>query len=184
MFGLKELNQKLEKMSSIRVCADTHFGHNNMATHRGFHDSFYHDEQIVDNWNSIVNKRDTTYLLGDVTMEKRTNYDILSRLNGNIVVVLGNHDMKNHSRSLLDYVDHVAGSVTLQIGRTKCILTHIPIHPMEFNYGFKLNIHGHLHKLKVEDGIGNPDPRYICVSMEQIEYKPRTFEELLTSKFL
>ena len=107
-------------MGVIRFCSDPHFGHNNMAIHRGFQGSFYHDEKIVDNWNNTVNKKDTTYILGDVTMEKRTDYEILDRLNGNIIVVLGNHDMKiaefyinqvylsnpnMNSKDILQYID-------------------------------------------------------------------------------
>ena len=73
-----------------------------MATHRGFQDEFYHDEHIIDQWNRVVNKRDTVYLLGDVTMEKQTNYDILDRLEGRINVVLGNHDETTNNEITID----------------------------------------------------------------------------------
>lgn len=166
-------------MSGVqRFCADPHFGHHNMAINRGFQDSFYQDEQIIDNWNSVVKKRDVTYILGDVTMEKRTNYDILDRLAGIKIVVLGNHDMKNHTRTLLEHVDHVAGCIKMSINGLNVMLTHIPVHPMEFDYRLDFNIHGHIHKLVVENKLMKPDPRYIGVSMEQINYKPKTFEEL------
>jgi len=165
-------------MGVIRFCSDPHFGHNNMAMHRGFQDSFYHDEKIVDNWNNTVNKKDTTYILGDVTMEKRTDYEILDRLNGNIIVVLGNHDMKNHTRSMLDHVNHVAGCINLKIKDKKFMLSHIPIHPMEFDYRLDYNIHGHIHDLIVKLPDGTPDKRYKSVCMEKIDYTPRTIEEV------
>jgi calcineurin-like phosphoesterase family protein len=166
----------------IRVCADTHFGHNNMAIKRGFNDSFYHDEYIVDHWNRNINKRDVTYILGDVTMEKRTNYDILDRLNGMKIVVLGNHDDKNHVRSLLEHVDHVAGCVKLRVNGKSVFLTHVPVHPMEFDYRLDYNIHGHIHDLKVKNQHGRiwkDDSRYICVSMEQIKYIPKELNLLI-----
>tara|TARA_R110002126_G_scaffold47605_2_gene133336 strand:+ start:4018 stop:4476 length:459 start_codon:yes stop_codon:yes gene_type:complete len=150
-----------------------------MATHRGFQDGFYHDEQIVDNWNNVVNKKDVTYILGDVTMEKRTNYEILDRLAGIKIVVMGNHDMKNHARSLLEHVDHVAGCIGIRVSGKKIMLSHIPVHPMEFDYRLDYNIHGHIHDLVVKDKDNKPDNRYKCVSMEQIGYTPRELSELI-----
>jgi len=151
----------------------------NLAIHRGFNDSFYHDEKIIDNWNNTVNKHDTTYILGDVTMEKRTNYEILDRLLGRKIVVMGNHDMKNHARSLLEHVDHVAGCINMRVSGKNIMLTHIPVHPMEFDYRLHYNIHGHIHDLIVKDKNSKPDSRYKCVSMEQIGFTPRTLEELI-----
>ncbi len=43
---------------------------------------------IVKNWNATVTDKDNVYLLGDIG--KSTN--ILNELQGNITVVMGNHD--------------------------------------------------------------------------------------------
>ena len=91
---------------------------------------------------------------------------------------MGNHDMKNHARSLLDHVDHVAGAIKLRLNGLNVMLTHIPVHPMEFDYKLDFNIHGHIHSQVVMNKLMKPDPRYIGVSMEQINYTPKTFEEL------
>ena len=61
-------------MSVIRYCSDPHFGHKNMAIRRGFKDEFEMNEHIVKCWNSVVSKKDVTYILGDITMEKATEY--------------------------------------------------------------------------------------------------------------
>jgi calcineurin-like phosphoesterase family protein len=129
----------------------------------------------------VVHKRDITYILGDVTMEK-AEYDILNRLNGKKYVVLGNHDKLGHTRKLLEYVDSVAGMTQYK----GVILTHCPIHPMELEYRFNKNIHGHIHEKLVERDFtlfGIPlfkrvDKRYICVSCEHVNYTPKTLEEL------
>ena len=163
-------------MGQVRFIADTHFGHKNMATHRGFQDEFYHDEFIVDQWNSVVNKRDTTFILGDVTMETYKNYDILDRLYGRKVVILGNHDLRQHTPKLLEHVDQVLGCMKYK----GYLLTHIPIHPMEMDYRVKGNIHGHIHEKKVtildEYHREIEDTRYICVSCEHTKYKPIILE--------
>lgn len=158
----------------VYFIADPHFGHENMARYRGFQDAFYQDEHIVDLWNRTVNKNDTVWLLGDVTMEKK-NYEILGRLKGRINVVLGNHDMKQHVPELLKYVNSVSGMV----GYKHCILTHCPIHPMELDYRYTYNIHGHIHDKYVMLDKKDRDYRYLCVSCEKVGYKPKTLEELL-----
>jgi calcineurin-like phosphoesterase family protein len=81
-------------MSIVRFIADLHLSHQNMATRRGFSSIEEHDEHIIAQWNSVVSKRDVTYILGDVTMEKSSPYPLLDRLNGLKHVVLGNHDRR------------------------------------------------------------------------------------------
>jgi len=151
--------------SQIRFIADLHFSHKNMAIKRGFSDATEHDEYIIDKWNSVVKKHDTTWILGDLTMEKKTDYHLLNRLKGFKKVVLGNHD--HHARELLNYVNSVWGSYKYE----GFILTHIPIHDSEIDR-FMGNIHGHIH----ENIIGG---KWINASCEQIDYTPRTLDELL-----
>ena len=45
-------------MSVVRMIADPHFGHKNMAIKRGFKDEFEHDEHIIAKWNSVFKKKD------------------------------------------------------------------------------------------------------------------------------
>jgi hypothetical protein len=69
-------------MSRVFVASDPHFGHESMAIKRGFSGAEEHDELIIKNWNAVVSKRDTVYLLGDITMETSKHYHQLTRLNG------------------------------------------------------------------------------------------------------
>jgi len=163
-----------------------------MAIKRGFKDEFEHDKHVIKKWNSVVHKKDTTYILGDVTMEAHKHYHLLDELNGRKIVILGNHDMRNHVSKLLNHVDQVAGMIKYsRRGYPKMFLTHCPIHPMELDHRVGLNIHGHIHEHVVtreEDNWGVAvtvdDPRYVCVSCEQVDYTPKTIEELLgPSKF-
>lgn len=164
-------------MSNVRFIADLHLSHLNMALKRGFKSVEEHDNHIIEQWNKVVNKRDLTYILGDVTMEKSTNYHLLDKLNGKKIVVLGNHDMKNHVPKLLKYVINVAGIIKYsRKGYPKMFLTHCPIHPMELDYRVGYNIHGHIHENKINDD------RYICVSCEQVSYTPKLLEELINKK--
>lgn len=70
------------------------------------------------------------------------------------------------------------------------ILSHIPIHEASLGR-FGCNIHGHTHSNRVRLPTGiNPetgeiiygdkiDPRYFCVSAEQIDYAPIEHDELV-----
>lgn len=161
-------------MSRLFVCSDPHFNHLSMIRKRGFEPIDYHRNYIRE-WNSVISKRDTVYILGDITMEI-DNYTILSGLNGIKHVILGNHDCKNksHLLSLSKYVNKILSSKKLTIKDKNVLLTHIPVHPIEFDYRVDLNIHGHLHDLVIDD------ERYINVCPEQIGYKPVLIENLLT----
>lgn len=156
-------------MGQVHFISDPHFGHKNMANRRGFKDVHEHDEHIVKCWNEVVHKKDVVYLLGDVTMEK-DNYWILDQLKGIKNVILGNHDKKQHVKSLLNYVNSVSGMINY---KGNVILTHCPIHPNELQHRFTYNIHGHVHENSIDD------KRYINVSAEAVDYYPRTLEALL-----
>lgn len=157
-----------------------------MANHRGFNDDFYHDEHLIDTWNSIVHRKDLTYILGDITMEDTGPYPQLDRLNGRKIVVLGNHDLVKDTRTLLKYVETVAGMVDYK----GFCLTHAPIHPNEVTF-YRGNIHAHIHenmlsevfipnRYKDVDSIISPTLyKYYNVDAHRIKYSPKTIEELI-----
>lgn len=162
-------------MGNVFIISDLHFGHRNMALHRGFKSVEEHDQHIIDCWNSVVTKGDTVWILGDVSMEKATEYHKLGLLKGHKKVVLGNHDMckPSHNAEMLKYVNCVSGAVT---NKSKgYILTHIPIHPNELEYRFKINIHGHVHEKNINDN------RYVNVCCEVVNYTPKLLKEVLTN---
>jgi calcineurin-like phosphoesterase family protein len=171
---------------NVRFIGCLHLGHKAIACHRGFQDEFYHDNHLIDTWNGVVGKKDLTYVLGDVTMEKTTDYYKLDALNGRKIVVLGNHDRWQHVLELLKYVDGVAGMIDYK----GFALTHAPIHPSEIGF-YRGNIHAHIHHVnKLEEVVALTSYadhgdraktlyKYHCVDAHLIQYKPLTIEELL-----
>ena len=155
-------------MAKVFCISDLHLGHKNLILNlRGFSSVEEHDELIISNWNKTVSKRDKVFLCGDIRMEKG-DYSILSRLNGNITVVLGNHELGQHVPELLKYVDKVAGSIAYK----GYIITHIPIHPDEMQR-WVANIHGHTHEKSIDSN------KYINVSCEALDYTPMEFTRLI-----
>ena len=161
-------------MSIVRYYSDPHFSHRNMAIRRGFKDEFEMDDYIVNEWNKVVSKKDVTWILGDISMEKSFPYYNLDRLNGIKKIILGNHDKPQHVPELLTYVNNVSSYKLIKDSEYgNILLSHIPIHPQEFEYRLDFNIHGHVHENTYED------KRYINVSAEVIDYRPRTLRELI-----
>lgn len=173
-------------MGNVKFIGCLHLGDKWMAKHRGFHDEFYHDDYLIDQWNSVVGKKDLVYILGDVTMETNEHYYKLDLLKGRKIVVLGNHDKHKDVKELLNYVESVAGMIDYK----GFALTHCPIHPNEISF-YRGNIHAHihhnnkLHEIMVSERYGDhsdtPEStidKYFNVDAKLIDFKPRTIEEL------
>jgi calcineurin-like phosphoesterase family protein len=130
------------------------------------------DETMVDNWNRVVRPQDKVYHLGDIAMSKRALHAIMPRLNGEKVLIKGNHDIEKIT-CYLQYFKDVRGSHMLD----RLALSHIPIHPTSLSR-WRGNIHGHLHNYHVRLPSGLFDPKYFCVSVERINYTPIPFEKV------
>lgn len=165
-------------MPSTYLVSDTHFGHigmtkfvdNNGNKIRPWDNIEEMDECLVHNWNSVVKPKDKVYHLGDVVINRK-HLKTLARLNGDKVLIKGNHDIF-HIEDYLEYFRDIRGYHVMD----KRILSHIPVHP-DSKGRFKNNIHGHLHGNKVLLN-GKLDPFYFCVSVENIHYTPILFDKV------
>jgi len=177
-------------MPSVFLVSDTHFGHagvcrftrdDGVTKLRPWTDPEEMDEAMVQAWNDRVRPTDKVYHLGDVVINRRA-LKIMHRLNGDKVLIRGNHDIfqdedyREHFRELRAY--HVMSGM---------ILSHIPLHPESLGR-FGTNIHGHLHANRVmmpgwTKKAGNTkvvDPRYHCVCVEQTpDFAPILFEDVI-----
>ena len=158
-------------MSKVYFISDLHLGHKRIlefsGSLRGGSTVEEHDEWIVDRWNSQVVKRDVVWLLGDVCFD-RNAFHHLERLNGNIKLVLGNHDRKWFDQ----WKYHLQPKEVIGFGTYKRHwLSHCPIHPMEMR-GRVGNIHGHLHAKVVDDD------RHFNVCVEHCNGVPISYEEI------
>jgi calcineurin-like phosphoesterase family protein len=160
-------------MPNVFLISDTHFGHANICKFlrtdgtklRHWDDVDEMDKALINNWNNVVGVNDKVYHLGDVFINRKHRF-ILNHLNGKKVLIKGNHDifdLENYTPFFKD--------IRAYHKLDKCILSHIPIHPRQLGR-FKGNIHGHLHEHIVSDSQGKPDPRYMTVCVEHINYTP------------
>jgi len=167
-------------MSKTWVLADTHFGHRGVCMFtqadgvtplRPWNDPAEMDGKLISNWNEVVDDQDRVYLLGDVAMTKKALWP-LKVLKGRKVLVKGNHDTeKLHVYS--EFFDDIRACVVMK----GLIMTHIPIHESSLSR-WQFNVHGHTHSNVVMKD-GEPDPRYICVSVEQTNFYPLDLQTIL-----
>lgn len=158
--------------------SDTHFGHTGVCKFlrddgtklRPWDDPDEMDQAMIENWNKTVRPNDKVYHLGDVVINRKS-LKTLALLNGDKVLIKGNHDIFKLSE-YTEFFRDIRGYHVLN----GMILSHIPIHE-ESIARFGVNIHGHLHYNRVKKD-GNIDPRYFNVSVEQINYTPISIDEL------
>lgn len=154
-------------MSNVFHIGCLHLGHEQCAERRGFSSSEEHDEWLITRWNSMVNKRAKVFIHGDISMENSKHYHLLDRLKGDKHVILGNHDRPQDVAKLLEHVDRVSGPVKYK----GYWLTHIPVHPTEFEYrNIKGNIHAHIHGRDID-----VNGQYFNVDAKGIGYTPMPF---------
>lgn len=174
-------------MPSVFLVSDTHFGHAGVCRFtrsdgctplRPWDDPNEMDEEMVRRWNDRVGPKDKVYHLGDVVINRRA-LPIMDRLNGDKVLIRGNHDIfrddeyRKYFRELRAY--HVMNGM---------ILSHIPLHPESLGR-FGVNIHGHTHANRVMVPLATSgvldriDTRYHCVCVEQTDFAPILFEDVM-----
>jgi len=169
-------------MANIFFASDHHFHHANILTFkrddgtalREFDSVDHMNEHIVNAHNSVVRPGDKTYFLGDVCMDRKgRGLEILARMNGEKILIKGNHDQCK-AEAYLKYFKDIRGSHQFD----GLIMTHIPIHS-ESLARWGLNVHGHLHYNVVRMPLSQiPDRRYFNVGMERINYTPISLEEI------
>lgn len=123
------------------------------------------DSTMIDNWNRVVGPKDKVYHLGDVFINRKERF-ILEALNGDKVLIKGNHDIFK----LDDYTQFFRDIRAYHV-LDRIILSHVPIH-RESMARFRGNVHGHLHAQTVNDEL------YKSVCVEQINYTPIELSEI------
>lgn len=165
-------------MQKVFLISDTHFSHNNIIRYeyRPFQNTDEMDEYMIKKWNEVVSENDLVFHLGDVSISgaKRAE-EVLKRLNGRKILILGNHD-------------HFSKTKWRKLGfesyeryfYNDYLLTHIPVdeEPLKVavEKGFlKGNIHGHTHSQNQHLS----KELYKCCCVELIDYAPILFDEFI-----
>jgi calcineurin-like phosphoesterase family protein len=164
----------LEKeMSRVWIISDTHFSHQNIIkyTNRPFEDAEKMNKQLIKNWNLLIKSDDMVYHLGDFAFgDKRSVENILRRLNGRKILILGNHD-RCKPQHYVEIGFEWAYNFPI-IYDNFCIMSHEPVF-LEANSPY-CNLYGHLHQNTYQ----SPNKNYYNCCVEQHDYKPVLYDEI------
>lgn len=172
--------------------SDHHFWHEAGIKYnkRPFKDVLEMNDTLIKNWNASIKTEDTVYIMGDFALagvEKTT--DIIRQLNGYKILIMGNHDYRNHKPEKwkqlgMDVVKncgrYIRNGLTL-------MLSHFPYE------GYMLDdrkfvgmpdecilsdrgeflLHGHVHHGWKRRG------RMINVGVDQWQYKPVSMQDII-----
>lgn len=161
-------------MTKLWIISDTHFGKENSILKRS--ENF--QQEIIDNWRSLVKDNDTIIHLGDVA-EDESGLKVMNGLPGKKILVLGNHDTlapeiyKEYygfdevcKEYTLNYLDNISSIVPKKI-----LLTHEP----RIFHNYYLNIHGHLHNFATVKSVC----KLYLVALEIQGYRPLEFDDIM-----
>ena len=163
-------------MAKVFFIADTHFGGENIRRYenRPFESVAEMDEKLIENWNCVVEEEDIVYVLGDFSDygDSGKDAEILAKLNGTKILVMGNHDRHRTSQEWRD------------AGFTECyslpvlyegffLLSHEPLY-INVNMPYA-NFYGHVH---ANPSYKDASKQSVCVSVERISYTPVEFAVL------
>lgn len=147
--------------------ADTHFDHENIIGYcdRPFASVEEMNKILLKNWNKTVKKNDIVIHLGDLFLGRKDDARaFLPKLNGNKILIMGNHD--HWSEEFYRECGFKTVSRFPILYKGFFLMSHAPLQLSETTPYF--NFYGHVHNdNKYQD---NKTSR--CLSVERINYTP------------
>jgi len=170
--------------------ADLHLGHRNIIDYcnRPFGDADEMNHALVDTWNEAVADGDTVWVVGDFALGKLDEtLPIVAKLNGEKVLVAGNHDRcwHGHGRRAEGWTERyleagfaeiIQGSTKVKVDGRSVLVCHFPyrgdshghdrfVEHRPIDKGRWL-IHGHVHERWAQQG------RMINVGVDVTGFSP------------
>ena len=165
----------------VWVTADTHFGHESIIKHcnRPFKTIQEMDEYIIEKWNSMIEKYDHVYILGDFAFNNHLKY--INALKGRKHLILGNHD--SMSAECLKRFVTVSEEKQIKYQNRYFILSHCPFRNWTNSYRGSAHLFGHVHgRIKTYNlsfDIGMDTHSYIPYNMDEVMKMLKDREEMM-----
>lgn len=159
--------------------ADWHFFHKQVieCCDRPFKNEKHMRNAIINNFNEIVRKEDSTFVLGDVAMLGGSQWErlrgIIQKLNGSKHLIYGNHDEFRWQRYIDVGFTTVHSALWLEEDGLPIVMAHDPsvyctIAPKT------VLLHGHIHTLYKS----MPDQRVVNVGVDMWDFKPINIKQI------
>ena len=136
------------------------------------------NQQIIQNWNSVVSDKDQVFLLGDVAFcSKSRAKELVSQLNGTKILIMGNHDRQRSCKAWEEIGFDMVSPYPI-IYKNYVVMMHEP--PEYFNNDTPyFYVYGHVHSTPNYRDYTNHSA---CVSIERLNYTPALLEDVLSGK--
>lgn len=131
-------------MGKVFLSSDLHFCHDRKFLYepRGYNCIEEHDSCLVSIWNQTVSPEDTVYLLGDIMLNNNAHGMYwLAQLNGNIKIVLGNHDTDTRVALYqnLPNIEVMGYATVIKYKKYNIYLSHYPTRTSNYDDGVSLH---------------------------------------------
>lgn len=163
----------------IYFTSDLHLGHRGIIEmqNRPFENVEEMNRVLICNYNAVIHKNDTVYILGDISHHLHVEQanELIRKMNGKKVLIKGNHDKKYDSELFEDISDFK----TVSLNGIYFALMHYPMLSWPKKNSGSIQLHGHIHAREEynlqnkEEGIKRYDVgvdanNYYPVSMNQL----------------
>ena len=184
------LNYKFNK-DKLFFTSDLHFYHKNIIDFcsRPFENVEHMNEMLITYWNAVVKPGDDIIIAGDFMWSKNLNdlENILSQLNGNKFLILGNHDYhfdlyKPKAISLFNGNVYDSLQFTVQDeeleNNPSFYITH---YPCEFWSPRAIHLHGHVHSgpKSIANEVPTFKPLRYDIGVDNNGYTPVSYHEII-----
>lgn len=174
-FKLRNKFRVTGKCANIWFTSDTHFGHRNIIDYvnRPFNSVEEMDDTYISNHNSLVEKYDLFFHLGDVYFTGKSKYQF-NMLHGVKHIIKGNHDYKGSFKGvdaeLLDPIHQI------KIDDKEVVLCHYPIFSWNGKIHGSIHLYGHVHNHEDEQ---LPLKNAVNIGVDMWGYCPVDFKTIL-----
>ena len=169
--------------------SDTHFFHGRIIElcNRPFHSVEEMNEALITNWNRVVPCDGVVFHLGDFAFGGPDEWNsILDRLNGEIHLILGNHDMRMARTEVMDRFSEVTLQKIISVDGRNILLNHYPFLCYSGENRGEWQLFGHIHSGEHNDsGADIPRLRHLFrtqydVGVDNNRFTPLSYGELET----
>ena len=171
------------------LTSDQHFGHTNIIKYcnRPFKDADEMTRELISRHNAIVKKDDVVWHLGDFSLNEKRVPEILPKLHGLHMLIMGNHDQcygsnKKAWAAKRRYFEYGFKVIETEVELGDWTLNHLPFNPapradarlnaLKPSESGKWLLHGHIHEVRCISG------RQINVGVDVWDFAPVHIREL------
>jgi calcineurin-like phosphoesterase family protein len=154
----EKINYKFNNGEKIYFTSDGHANHENIIKFckRPFENMQEMNQELIRRWNEQVPKDGIVFHLGDFSWGGYNAWkDFREQLNGDIILIKGNHDIKNLTPQAVGLFKHVTQQVRIEIEGRKIWLNHFPFLCYSGTYrdfnGLEYSLFGHVYLSNIKE---------------------------------